>query len=79
MNGCSYDYNTYNIQGNLRDQTLADSECGELVILRILNEHMSDKKFNDYCLKLGGFQIFQLVKMLDERDGDWVNVTVKKK
>jgi hypothetical protein len=77
INGFNCGYNTYNIQGHLRDQTLADSECGELVILRILNEHMSDKEFNDYCLKLGGFQIFQLVKMLDERESDWVNVKKK--
>jgi hypothetical protein len=57
-NGYSYDYNTYNIQGHLKDASLA-----ELVILRILNEHMSDKEFADYCLKLGGLQIFQLIKM----------------
>jgi hypothetical protein len=66
--GYKFEYNTCNIQGHLKDASLADSECGELVILRILNEHMSDKDFADYCLKLGGFQIFQLVKMLDERD-----------
>jgi hypothetical protein len=54
----------YNIQGHLRDASFADSECGELVIFRILNEHMSDKDFADYCLKLGGFQIFQFIKCL---------------
>jgi hypothetical protein len=51
--GYKLEYNTYNIQGHLKDASLADSECGELVILRILNEHMSDKEFADYCLKLG--------------------------
>jgi hypothetical protein len=66
--GYKFDHNTYNIQGHLKDTSLADSECDELVILRILNEHMSDKDFADYCLKLGGFQIFQLIKLLDERD-----------
>jgi hypothetical protein len=76
--GFKYEYNTYNIQGNLKDASMADSECGELAILRILNEHMSDKEFADYCLKLGGFQISQLVKMLDERD-EWVNIQGKKK
>jgi hypothetical protein len=78
-NGYKLTYNGFNIQGNLRDQTLADSECVELVILRILNEHMTDKQFADYCMKLGGFQIFQLVKYLDERNDDWVNVQPKKK
>jgi hypothetical protein len=75
--GYKLNYNSFNIQGNLKDQGLADSECGELVILRILNEHMNDREFAEYCLKLGGFQIFQLVKMLDERDGDWVNIKKK--
>jgi hypothetical protein len=40
---------------------------------------MSDKDFADYCMKLGGFQIFQLIKYLDERNDDWVNVQPKKK
>jgi hypothetical protein len=40
--GYKLSYNTFNIQGNLKDQSLADSECGELVVLRILNEHMID-------------------------------------
>jgi hypothetical protein len=78
-NGYKLEYNTYNIQGNLKDASLADSECGELVILRIMNEHMSDKDFADYCPKLGGFQIFQLIKYLDELNDDWVNVQPKKK
>jgi hypothetical protein len=78
MKGFKYEYNTHNIQGRLKDASLADSECGELVILRILNEHMSDKEFADYCIKLGGLQTFQLIKMLDDRD-DWVNVQPKKK
>jgi hypothetical protein len=77
-NGYKFSYNGFNIQGNLRDQTLADSECGELVILRVLNEQMSDRQFADYCLKLGGFQIFQLVKYLDERD-EFVAIQPKKK
>jgi hypothetical protein len=78
-NGYKFSHNGFNIQGNLRDASLADSECGELVILRILNEHMSDKDFADYCLKLGGFQIFQLVKYLDDRTDEWVNIQGKKK
>jgi hypothetical protein len=78
-NGYKFSYNGFNIQGNLKDQSLADSECGELVILRILNEQMTDKQFYDYCLKLGRFQIFQLVKYLDERNDEWVNVQPKKK
>jgi hypothetical protein len=77
--GYKLEYNTYNIRGHLKDASLADGECGELVILRILNEHMSDKDLADYCLKLGGFQIFQLVKYLDERNDDWVNVQQPKK
>jgi hypothetical protein len=75
-NGYKFSYNPYNIQCNLKDAFLADNECGELVILRILNEHLSNKDFADYCMKLGGFQIFQLVKYLDE-DHDWVNVPKK--
>jgi hypothetical protein len=63
----------------LKDASLADSECEELVILRIMNEHMSDKDFADYCLKLGGFRIFQLIKYLDECNDDLVNVQSKKK
>jgi hypothetical protein len=39
---------------------------------------MSDKDFADYCLKLGGLQIFQLVKYLDDRD-ELVNIQGKKK
>jgi hypothetical protein len=33
-NGYKFSYNPYSIQGNLKDASLADSECGELVILR---------------------------------------------
>jgi hypothetical protein len=77
--GYKLEYNTYNIQGQLKDASLADSECGELVILRILNEHMSDKDFADYCLKLGGFQIFQLIKYLDDRTDECANVQQTKK
>jgi uncharacterized membrane protein len=76
--GYRYEYNTHNIQGHLKDASLADTECGELVILRILNEHMSDKEFADYCLKLSGLQIFQLIKMLDDRD-DFVAIQAPKK
>jgi hypothetical protein len=46
-NGYKFTYNNFNILGNLRDQSLADSECGEIVILRILNEHMNDRQFAD--------------------------------
>jgi hypothetical protein len=77
-NGYKFSYNGFNIQGNLKDQSLADSECGELVILRILNEHMTDRQFYDYCLKLGGLQIFQLIKMLDDRD-EFVAIQASKK
>jgi hypothetical protein len=46
--------------------------------LRILNDHMTDKEFADYCLKLGGLQIFQLIKMLDDRD-EFVAIQAPKK
>jgi hypothetical protein len=77
--GYKLEYHTYNIQGHLKGASLADSECEESVILRIMNEHMNDKDFADYCIKLGGFQIFQLVKYPDERNYNWVNVRPKKK
>jgi hypothetical protein len=60
--GYRLEYNTYNIQGHLKDASLAD--C--------------DKDFADYCLKLGGFQIFQLVKYLDDRD-EFVTIQAPKK
>jgi hypothetical protein len=57
-----------------KDFSLSDSECGELVILRALNKNMNDRQFAEYCLKLGGFQIFQLVTYFDESNDDWVKV-----
>jgi hypothetical protein len=73
--GFKFSYNGFNIQGSLRDSSLADSECGELCLLRIICEEMSDREFYEYCMKLGSYQIFNIIKYLDEGlDAAWVKV-----
>jgi hypothetical protein len=61
--GYKLSYNGYNIQGNLKDASLADSECGELVVLRILKESMNDRQFCHYCMKAAD---------------DWIKIPSKK-
>jgi hypothetical protein len=64
--GYTFTYNTYNIQGTIRNSNIKDSECGEFVVLRILFEDMSDAQFYSLCMRLGGHQIFKIVKEIDE-------------
>jgi hypothetical protein len=66
LKGYKYDWNTYNIQGTIRNGEIRDSECGEIVILRIVYHDLSDKDFYELCLRLGGYKIFDLVKKIEE-------------
>jgi predicted secreted protein len=62
--GYKFNRNSYNIQGSIRNGHIVDSECGELVILRIINKKMNDEDFYDLCMRLGGKKIFDIVKKL---------------
>jgi hypothetical protein len=62
--GYKFHRNSFNIQGTIRNGHIADSECGELVILRIINKKMDDEDFYDLCTRLGGKKIFDIVKKL---------------
>jgi hypothetical protein len=64
--GYTFTYNTYNIQGTIRNGDIRDSECGEFVVLRILYEDMTDAQFYSLYMRLGGHQIFKIVKEIDE-------------
>jgi hypothetical protein len=64
--GYSFSYNIYNIQGNIRNGDIRDSMCGEIVILRIIYEHLEDRDFYLLCNRLGGHKIFDIIKKLDE-------------
>jgi hypothetical protein len=66
LKGYKYDWNTYNIQGTIRNGEIRDGECGEIIILRIVYHDLSDKDFYELCLKLGGYKIFDLVKKIEE-------------
>jgi hypothetical protein len=63
--GYNFTYNTYNIQGMLKSP-IADSECGELVIMRIIYNKISDKDFYHTMLQIGGDRIYQIIKSYDE-------------
>jgi hypothetical protein len=65
--GYRFSYNPYNIQGTIRNGDIRDSECGEIVVLRIVYENLSDDKFYQLCMKLGGHQIFKIVKEIDSK------------
>jgi hypothetical protein len=64
--GYRFSFNHYNIQGTIRNGDIRDSECGEFVVLRILYEDLSDVQFYSMFMKLGGHQIFKIVKEIDE-------------
>jgi hypothetical protein len=59
-------YNKYNIQGTIRNGDIRDSECGEIVILRIIYEDLSDYDFAVLCESLGGHKIFEMVSKLSD-------------
>jgi hypothetical protein len=65
--GFRFSYNHYNIQGSIRNGDIRDSECGEIVVLRILYENLSDAQFYSLCARLGGHQIFKIVKEIDAK------------
>ncbi|MCS7318091.1 MAG: hypothetical protein NZZ41_07310 [Candidatus Dojkabacteria bacterium] len=60
----SFNRNSYNIQGSIRNGHIVDSACGEIIILRILYNDLDDFEFYKMCLKLGGKKIFNLIKNL---------------
>jgi hypothetical protein len=64
--GYVFTYNTYNIQGTLKS-SIADSECGELVIMRIIYNKISDKDFYLTMLKMGGYSIYDIIKSYDDK------------
>jgi hypothetical protein len=64
--GYEFRFNRFNIQGTIRNGDIRDSECGEIVVLRILYEDFSDAQFYSLCLKLGGHEIFKIVKEIDK-------------
>jgi hypothetical protein len=64
--GYRFSFNPYNIQGTIRNGDIRDSECGESVVLRILYEDISDFQFYSWCMQLGGYKIFKIVKEIDE-------------
>jgi hypothetical protein len=73
--GYKFTYNGYNIQGSLKDSSISDSECGEICLLRIICDYMDDKEFYELCMKLGSYQIFNIIKYLDEEGNhEWVKV-----
>jgi hypothetical protein len=60
-----FHYNSYNIQGTIRNGDICDFECGEIVILRILYEDLTDAQFYSLCMRLGRHQIFKIIKKID--------------
>jgi hypothetical protein len=64
--GYEFRFNRFNIQGTIRNGDIRDSECGEIVVLRILYEDFTDAQFYSLCLKLGGHEIFKIVKEIDK-------------
>jgi len=65
-NGYNYSFNPLNIQGHLRNGDIRDSECGELVIFRVMYIDLSDYEFMSLCINIGGHQLFDLVSKLDK-------------
>ncbi|MCS7318245.1 MAG: hypothetical protein NZZ41_08085, partial [Candidatus Dojkabacteria bacterium] len=66
----TFNYNKYNIQGEFinlsKNKTVAENECGELVVYRIMNKNLSDLEFYEKCMKVGPEKIFKTVKMLEK-------------
>jgi hypothetical protein len=63
--GYKFTWNPYNIQGTIRNGNIRDSECGEIVVLRIMNEDLSDYEFFELCKKLGAYKIFDIIKEVE--------------
>jgi hypothetical protein len=56
-----FTWNPYNIQGTIRNGNIRDSECGEIVALRIMYDFLDDYEFFELCQKLGAYKIFNII------------------
>jgi len=63
--GYNYSFNPLNIQGHLQNSNIARSECGEIVVFRVMYIDLSDYDFLTLCLNIGAKQLFELVSKLD--------------
>jgi hypothetical protein len=70
-----FTYNKHNIQETIRNGNIRDSECGEIIILRILYEELDDDAFAELCEKLGGHKIFEIVSSIDDQAGGFLDTS----
>jgi nickel-dependent lactate racemase len=64
--GFKFNRNIYNLQGSLRNEHIADSASGEIILYRILKHHMTDFEFYNECIELGAKKIYEIIKSLSE-------------